>query len=365
MKAVFRLDSSQLIGTGHLMRCLALAEGLRKKKFEIYFVCRDLSGHVAERISLMSFHLLLLPRNVEFERTAMDQPEYQQWLGTSQEEEYAQMLSVLKMLLDVTVVVVDHYALDISWERVVKPHTKLLMVIDDLANRPHDCDILLDQNYYKRSASRYQEWVSPSCQMLLGPAFALLRSTMVLHREEPFIKKDPVIQSILIFMGGADRIGINLKIIKAIDQFYIEKFQGIKFCILIGNCSDLNAIEKIVKKKANFQLLTFTDPIEKLIKEHQLVIGGSGVSLLERCCLGVPSMVISIAENQVLIARDGHGKFLHYFGDQSEFNDGFFIEELCRLISNQGYLHSLALAGWQLVDGLGVSRVVNRIMSYI
>lgn len=175
---VFRADASSLIGSGHVMRCLTLAHRLRKEQdAKVVFIMRKLSGNLIDVVRKQGFDVLVLPpadHDYELE-------DYGLWLTVPMKLDAQQTIEVLQHYLQengcdvVDRLIVDSYALDEQWELMLRPYCREIMVIDDLANRRHDCDILLDQNFYLNKDVRYAGLVPENCKMLLGPEHALLR----------------------------------------------------------------------------------------------------------------------------------------------------------------------------------------------
>lgn len=202
MKSVaIRVDSSQVMGSGHLMRCLTLAERLRCEGTDVRFICRDLVGNPAHLAREKGFALELLPRREE--NSALTG--YTAWLTVSQETDATETIAALeragRAFLDR--LIIDHYAIDEVWEKHLRPYTKEIFVIDDLANRRHDCDVLLDQNFYRHMQHRYDGLVPTTCRLLLGPQYALLREEFYRVRETMRVR-DGSLRRILVFYGGSD-----------------------------------------------------------------------------------------------------------------------------------------------------------------
>ena len=168
----FRTDASDQIGTGHFMRCLTLADGLKQRGAQICFV----SCHLPEQlrsILVAKGHEFVLLDSVQ-NALALDELAHAHWLGGTQAEDAADTIRALSdRILDW--LVVDHYALDFRWESALRQTAKKIMVIDDIADRQHDCDVLLDQNFYADMQTRYTGKVPSHCRLLLGPRYALLR----------------------------------------------------------------------------------------------------------------------------------------------------------------------------------------------
>jgi UDP-2,4-diacetamido-2,4,6-trideoxy-beta-L-altropyranose hydrolase len=177
MRVAIRTDASSDIGTGHVMRCLALAEELKDKTAEVLFICREMPGHLADYIKEKGFLVSLLQssENREILITDIGALPHANWLGTTWEQDTQETYQILNKKPFWDWLIVDHYALDVRWDKSQRSFVNNIMVIDDLADRQHDCDILLDQNLYEGMELRYQELVPGTCKQLIGPKYALLR----------------------------------------------------------------------------------------------------------------------------------------------------------------------------------------------
>ena len=208
-----RVDSSEQIGSGHLMRCLTLAERLRKKSAEVHFISRDLAGSLHRLVVEHGFPLHLLPQHEEDPNLTG----YAAWLTVPQEVDAEETGEILSRMQPVSRLIVDSYALDAAWEQRLRPFVREIFVIDDLANRPHDCDVLLDQNYYREMWHRYDGLVPPACKLLLGPSHALLREEFYEARKK-LRPRDGSLHRILVFYGGSDPTYETEKVIHALLQ---------------------------------------------------------------------------------------------------------------------------------------------------
>ena len=178
MRVAFRVDASLEIGTGHVMRCLTLADAMRHAGTNCFFLCREKCGNLLKIIHMRGYQVRILD-GLTSEQTSCESPEVA--LSTSYEESAgpewsidAQQTQIALGEETVDLLVVDHYSLDARWEVQLRPACHNLMVIDDLANRPHECDILLDQNIGRRGFD-YDRLLSRNCKTLIGPNYALLR----------------------------------------------------------------------------------------------------------------------------------------------------------------------------------------------
>ncbi len=208
MKIAIRVDASFQIGTGHFMRCLTLADTLKQRGAEIRFICRYLPDYLQDSLRKSGYEFKLLT-SVSTEVVEGDLV-HSSWLGTCQHidaQDSVHALSDSKW----DWLIVDHYALDAQWESAVRAVSKKILVIDDIADRLHDCDLLLDQNYYANMDSRYKGKVPLYCRLLLGPRYALLRDEFRQLREKVKLRTGPV-KRILVFFGGVEgRAGEDFK----------------------------------------------------------------------------------------------------------------------------------------------------------
>ncbi|MCD6163591.1 MAG: UDP-2,4-diacetamido-2,4,6-trideoxy-beta-L-altropyranose hydrolase [candidate division Zixibacteria bacterium] len=300
MRIAIRVDSSTTIGTGHLMRCLTLADYLRDKGADVDFISRELPGNMCSYIEEQKYRLHRLPFDKELlQNEYMD--EYARWLMVGQDTDADQVLSILlENIGAIDWLIVDHYGLDYRWERQLRAYVSRIMVIDDLANRKHDCDLLLDQNLYENLESRYNNLVSSYCNKLLGLKYALLRPEFIKARNN-VQRRNGNINRILIFFGGSDITNETAKALKAIKSLGLSQTA---VDVVIGNSNPhRNNIESIIKDMANTGVHCQVKNMAQLMAKADLAIGGGGTTTWERCYLGLPTITILIAENQKAMIR--------------------------------------------------------------
>jgi len=276
---VIRTDASIEIGTGHVMRCLTLANKLINNGSEVTFICRDLPGNSVSYIRNQGIEVVILKDNYSF---------------TSQ-----QILQSFKHKPDL--LIVDHYEINFLWESQMRPFVKKIMVIDDLANRKHDCDLLLDQNYLFNYENRYNGLVPIDCKQLLGPNYLLIRNEF--KKSKSNIKFSPErVKNILVFFGGSDATNETEKTILALEE--IIDLYGFCLHVVVGNSNpNKKKIESLCNKLNNTNFYCQVNNISELMVNADLAIGAAGTTTWERCYLSLPSIVIVIAENQIEIAK--------------------------------------------------------------
>jgi UDP-2,4-diacetamido-2,4,6-trideoxy-beta-L-altropyranose hydrolase len=296
MHIAFRTDASLQIGTGHVMRCLTLADALRERGAQNTFVCRPHAGHLLDLIQQRGHKAkALAPADDAF--IAPADPCHAKWLGT----DWASDAEQTRLALGDQVVdwlVVDHYALDRRWEQAERPHTRRIMVIDDLADRPHDCELLLDQNL-GRQAKDYGGLLSRHTQTLIGPAYALLRPEFSQWRENSLQRRtQPQLKNLLITMGGVDQANATGQVLNALTR--CELPVDLRITVVMGPTAPwLAQVQaKAAAMQCPTQVLADVSNMAQLMAESDLCIGAAGGSALERCALGLPSLVLILASNQ-------------------------------------------------------------------
>lgn len=335
---VFRVDSSSQIGAGHLMRCLALADELDKaKNYNITFICSDLVGNL---IRLINYQVLILPKKANFKSNST----YINWLGSSQTEDANQTIKVLPK--NTNILIVDSYALDSSWHRILKNHSKIIMVIDDLANRNFDCDILLNQNLGFQ-IHNYNNKIPEDCSLLLGCDYALLRHQFADLRPKALLKrkKTKSIQNILITMGGSDKMNITYEVIKQLDK-------NLNIVVVLGATSVHKDTILHYARDKKIKIIVDAKNMPELMLKADLAIGAGGSTSWERCCLGLPSLTFILSENQRKIAENLHniGATLIVKNLASDFEE---------LTKNFEFWLSMSIKSQSLTDGLGAKKVTD------
>ncbi|EKD71159.1 MAG: GCN5-related N-acetyltransferase [uncultured bacterium] len=361
MKVVFRVDSSHSIGTGHVMRCMVLADALREKGYSVFFLCRDLPGNHIFALKDKNFCVITLPFNSQEQEALKVLPEHQQWLGTTIQKDCEVTLFQLSLLGNIDWLVIDHYALDNTWETACKAFAKKIMVIDDLADRQHICNLLLDQNYYSNPEKRYNTRLPHDCKTLIGPQFALLRSEFEEIRKKIF-PYDGKVKRLMVSLGGCDPDNVTRKVLEGIAG---SNCYDLEVDVVLGATSQHKVdIQKWCNQRKNYHFHSPSHNMAELIKNADLAIGAGGISTWERCCLGLPSLVVSIANNQdKLISEACSANAIDYLGNIHDLDVPTIARKLNELVNNPQKLQFMRQIGMSLVDGLGTKRVVNTILS--
>lgn len=350
----FRVDASSRIGTGHFMRCLTLADALKMRGANTRFVSRHLPEYFINKL-IGKKHEFVLLDTVENSPTS-DELTHASWLGVSQAQDAADFIKAISGE-DWDWLVVDHYALDRRWESILRQRVCNILAIDDIADRWHDCNMLLDQNLYANMAIRYDGKVPSNCQLLLGPSYALLRDEFRIIREKTKPRGVPV-NRVLVFFGGIDVDNDTGRVIEVLSQMHIPE---INVDVVIGA---QHPLRKHIENKCNlhkFNCHVQTDKMAELMAAADLAIGAGGSASWERCCLGLPALLLASADNQIDIAKelDFFGACI-YVGESKSVTASIIRRSIDLLLNDKLQAMRLSRNAYSLVDGLGVDRVCQR-----
>lgn len=347
MNALFRVDASAAIGTGHVMRCLALAAALKDRGAATSFLCKTLPDSLRDRIASQGHRLRGLHGGSATET------------GTfSHVEDAAQCEQLLAQSSAKTDwLIVDHYGIDAAWETRLRRWVGKILVIDDLANRSHDCDALLDQNLYDDMYSRYDGLTSVGAQRLLGPRFALLRREFRDARAS-LRRRDGTVRRILVLFGGADP---HNETAKALHGLRGLGRPDIALDIVLGSDRPHDGeVGALSNSLPNATLHYSPESIAEIMARADFAIGAGGITHWERCCLGLPSIAVGVAGNQEksMVCSERAG-LVTYLGQSERVSPEAIAHAVQRLISDPGTLRSMTKACLEAVDALGAERVAD------
>jgi UDP-2,4-diacetamido-2,4,6-trideoxy-beta-L-altropyranose hydrolase len=357
MKIAFRTDASLQIGSGHVMRCLTLADSLKAQGATCHFICRAHSGHLMEVIRQRGYWVNSLTEPVT--QHTPDHPAHAAWLGSIWQADATDTAAVL-VSLQPDWLVVDHYALEQRWESTLKPHYKKLLVIDDLADRAHICDVLLDQNLVESMASRYQGKVPSHCTCLLGPQYALVRPEFNMLRPASLARRStPSRKRLLVFMGGSDVSNETGKVIAGIQ---LSNFAWQHIDVVVGQ--SYPALQSLKDSLLNLpvaKLHVQTPHMAQLMAAADLAVTTGGSVTWEKCALGLPSFVVIDGTNQQPIATMMHERGAQCtLGLASDITAEVYAEQLDKLQAHQ--LAAMTHSARSICEGTGtlaVSRTIE------
>ena len=351
------------------MRTLTLADELRLNGAEITFITREHVGNMIDHLTEKKYPVLILEGGTGKEHQATESHvdnEEEGWLGKTWQEDYFETREKIEGCFSgkdhIDWLVVDHYSLDSRWESSIREVVDKVMVIDDLASRDHDADILLDQNLHDGMETRYDGLVPGGCRKLLGPKYALLRPEFQEARKT-LRERDGRIRRLMIFFGGSDLNNATMKVLHSFSKLGLE---NIEIDVVVGSANPKrDHILDYCKKYDNIQYHYNVDNMAMLMAAADLFVGSGGTSTWERCCLGLPSMVVAVADNQVGISKsiDDHGMGI-YLGLTGSVNDNIIrntINEFQRSPEKLLAMNKRCLAA---ADGLGATHVADIIAAF-
>jgi UDP-2,4-diacetamido-2,4,6-trideoxy-beta-L-altropyranose hydrolase len=351
---VFRSDASLDIGTGHVMRCLTLADSLKASGADCAFISREHPGNLLGMIRDRGFTAHAL--SMETGPAADSPPPHAGWLGADWATDAEKTSSVLAGL-PVDWLVVDHYALDARWEGCLRTNCRKLMVIDDLADRPHDCDVLLDQNL-GREAGDYTGLVPAHCAILVGPRHALLRPEFAALRQYSLCRRvTPRLERLLITLGGVDRDNATGRVLEALKSCPLP--EDMRIVVVMGpQALWTDQVRELARNMPReTEVRVNVSDMARLMADSDLAIGAGGGTSWERACLGLPCLLVVLADNQ----REGAAALGKTGGVLPLGEVDTLSDRLCAAMlesGDPGRLGAMSFAASQLADGLGISRIL-------
>ena len=324
------------------MRCMALADTLQKN-FEINFITRSLEGSLISDIQKKGFGIFRFYSNSE---------------KINEKNDAQKTISLIKKHSgSKNILIVDNYQLSKKWETDVKPFVHKLIVIDDLSNRSHNCDLLIDQNLHTKVNGLYKGLIPSNCIKLIGPKFSMIRKEFRMMRKSVKPRTFPI-KKILVSFGGSD---IENQTSVALNS--IKKMNGkINVDVVVGKANKCKKTLKIFcNKNKHFTYYEQIDNIADLMLSSDLSIGSSGSTTWERCCLGLPAIVSISSNDQRDIANSlSRKKCIINLGDVKKLKESSYINVITNLKKND--LRNMSKNSMSLVDGNGTQRILKHIL---
>ncbi len=334
--AVFRCDASPAIGSGHVVRCLVLAEALAIRGWRTVFVCRSPSRGTVPRLAEVD--VVEPPEAVSLE----EEPEF-----------------LRDRLPPPHLLVVDHYGWSVREERRCRRWAGKVMVLDDLGDRFHDADLLLNQNAGWRPED-YRHRLPATCELLLGPRYAFVHPAFRSARARCRFRIR--VRRILVAMGGTDPVDATGKVLAVLAE---SGYPGPVEIVLGRAAPALSRVRREVAARPGFRLHVDVPPagMAALMQAADLAVAAAGSSSWERCCVGLPSIVSAIAGNQEVAARAlaETGAALAIGDLAGACGRSELAAALRRLCTDPELRRQFRDRGRALVDGRGVERVARKI----
>ncbi|MBC7428131.1 MAG: UDP-2,4-diacetamido-2,4,6-trideoxy-beta-L-altropyranose hydrolase [Bacteriovorax sp.] len=359
-KVVFRVDSGIHIGMGHVMRCLTLAYEFKSSGWEVIFITKDHLGFSEELIS-KNYQVFVIEGGVKHELPPELKNDYESWLGDNWKNDLEKTNHTLESLGKVELVVIDNYALDENYEKLVK--AERILVIDDLMNRKHCCDFLLNQNSSSNEKTYTNLTAQKKSRLFLGPSFSLLRREFsdlrALNYQQRLQKFK--IKNILVFFGAGDVAGCCQKVANSLTEKELTQYR-FTFILNESHPSFKALLNWTNEQKSVVKVLSYVENMAQLITEHDFFIGAGGSTSWERVCLGIPSAIISVSDNQVQISetlvRDG---LIHYLGEAHDVDNKQLREFFESVLIQSEVFYKMSQDCFKVTDGKGASKLVQEI----
>lgn len=361
MLIIIRTDASIQIGSGHVMRCLTLAGALRDRGADVRFICRELPGHLGRVITEKGFPVIWLPEPIEGGSEIPALTAHSAWLGVPWEidaEQTGKHIAGFSSKIDW--LIVDSYALDREWESRMRHRVNRIMVIDDLADRSHDCDILVDQNYANPLHLRYRTLLPTHCNILAGSEYALVRPEFAKMRAMALSSRKRKLRRVLITMGGSDPTNETCKALQGIEH---ADEKGLALDVVIGISNPHRyEVETACNRLSGSILHVQTSRMADLMAAADCAICSGGSITWERCTLGLPAIVTILSIDQLAITEavdkiGGH----RLLGWYDQLNEMDYAHALTSLDSDALWRMSEIAAG--ICDGNGTERVVTYLLA--
>lgn len=355
MTVLFRADASAEIGTGHVMRCLALAGAVKALGEDCVFVCREIPRLLAERITGDGHGLqFLIPTDGDNKAKAAEVP-YAHWLKAPWREDAVETSEVADEV-GASWIVVDHYGLDADWEQAVSANGRNVAAMDDLADRRHAAALVSDPSLVEEPHDRYKNLTSPGCQLLLGPRYAALRGEFesAPPRLHP-TSKEPM--RFLIAFGGVDAAGMTRVAIEALAGIvdvgdHVHVVVGAAHAgraAIAGRCTELGWTCHVNSSRMG-QLMAATD----------LAIGAGGSMVWERMAMGLPTISVIVADNQREQVNVAARLNLLVAMEQAEASVDALRAAVQSLRADSALREQMAASCRRRVDGKGAARIARR-----
>lgn len=364
LNAAFRVDASLDIGTGHVMRCLTLADVLTGMGIACRFVCRDHSGNLVGLIRQRGFDVETLPLDLAVWAVNDDDPDHASWLACSWRTDAEQTRAALEGL-EADWLIIDHYALDARWEHAMRSHAGSLMVIDDLADRLHDCDVLLDQSF-GRDADDYRSLVPETCRLLIGTGYALLRPQFAHRRSDSLQRRKSVSpRKLLVSLGGVDKGNFTSQVLGALEDCHLSEQTEI-FVVMGPHAPWLENVRALSAQMPwTTQVLTNVEDMADLMAQSDLAIGAAGSTSWERCTLGLPTILLIVADNQKEVGQRLADEGSAILIETDASFSATLREAVDSLVSDVALLDKMSQCAATICDGEGCERVARALIGGI
>jgi UDP-2,4-diacetamido-2,4,6-trideoxy-beta-L-altropyranose hydrolase len=351
LRVTIRVDASPLIGGGHAMRCVTLANALAERGAGVIFVTAVIPDAMADRITGRGHSLVRIPASTELEREGEDW--HEGVLSADAQDADVRATGEATGISDW--LVVDHYLLDARWHSASRRFAERILVVDDLANRQYDCDVLLDQNF-GRSAADYRRHVPPHAKVLAGATYALLRPEFARERPAALERRHAcaTAKRILISLGTTDPDGLAAKIARQV----LDAAPSCALDVVLGpQAASLAELQELAREDSRVTVHVDSNRMAQLMRDADIGIGASGATSWERCCLGLPTLTLILAGNQRPTADA-----LQRAGAVAVVTSDHLQRGLREWLTDDAERGRVSERSAAICDGLGTSRVTSAML---
>jgi len=346
VNVVLRADASPVIGTGHVRRSIAIAQALRSRGVTVRFVTRPYGDFGKRLFAGSDIDVAYLPDD-----SCLDSDDR----GWSRDAD-ATRVALESIGSRPAWLIVDHYGLDVRWEASMRPGVDRILVIDDLADRAHDADVLLDVNLAEEGAERYQGKIPDRCRTLLGPRYVALRGEFAAWRARVACRQGPVRRVFVFHGGGLQAASCTRATIEAIGSLSMRNL-AVDVVFDAGQ-GDSDAISAACHRHG-FHFHHTTSRMAQLMSEAGLAVGAGGTTLWERCCLGLPSIAFALAENQRDQVHQAAAQGAVLAPAVPPDDAQALARQLTACLENPELLAAVSRRAMALVDGRGTERLLR------
>lgn len=334
-----RADGGVGIGAGHVERCVNLARGLRSAGAKVGFLCAHLDAALRARVEGAGFAVVDLPASPAAQREA-----------------------TLAALDDAAIAVVDHYGIGEEEEAAFAAQVECLVALEDVPGRRHAAHVLLDQTF-GRCAADYRDLVAPGTRLLLGAGYALLRPEYRDRRDVAEVRRrNADVKNLLVSFGGSNPDGVVVRLVEGLVEAHVHKRFEIR--VVEGLALDESESAHLHALLGEASCLPgHVENMPELVAWADVAIGAGGVSTWERCTLGLPSILVTVAGNQAQIARNVIEAGAALDGGGTALDPEAILAGLERLRSDASFYRRMAARAFGVCDGAGVERACAAILS--
>jgi UDP-2,4-diacetamido-2,4,6-trideoxy-beta-L-altropyranose hydrolase len=330
MRLLIRADSTGM-GIGHVMRCIALGQAWRDAGGRVDFVTRCKNEKLLNRLRKEEFEIWHVGGESEWD-----------------------LFRVLTEPVQYTALILDGYDFDSEYQKRARSYFRPLLVVDDLANLPfYSADVVLNQNVHAVELSYCHD---PDTRLLLGTRWALIRREFLKwqnwQRQIP-----PIARRVLVTMGGSDPINFTQKVIDAIRYSGLAKELEVR---VVAGAGSVHVNKLMEQASETIQICSNVSDMALMMAWADMVVSGAGSTCLEAAFMGLPSLVVILADNQRQIAETlDRSAIAINLGRQEDLTSQSLAVSIADCLRASAFRQQSSRCGRRLVDGKGAAATVR------